>query len=269
MHYCDAHNHLQDRRLDPHREAILSVSGELGISRAVVNGTREEDWNAVARLASGQSWITPSFGLHPWYVADRSARWLHTLIALLDGTPGSAIGEIGLDRWIEGHDLELQTKIFTAQLQIAADRDLPVTIHCLKAWGALWEMIRSHPLPQRGFLLHAYGGPAEMAQGFVERGAYFSFSTYFLHTRKSAQRELFKDLPLERLLVETDAPDMAPPPEQSRQVISDPKTGRPLNHPANLLPAYEELARLRGMELEELSKQVELNFQRLFGLATA
>src|SRR5688500_10718735 len=130
MHYCDAHNHLQDRRLDPYREVILSSLRKMEIRRAVVNGTREQDWNAVAQLGTEHSWVIPSFGLHPWYVSQRSTYWLETLTHLLDTTPGAAIGEIGLDRWIEDYDLPQQTEVFTAQLQLAAVRNLPVTVHC-------------------------------------------------------------------------------------------------------------------------------------------
>ncbi len=231
----------------------------------VVNGTREADWDAVAQLATAHSWVIPSFGLHPWHVAERSSNWLDTLTTFVDTTPRAVIGEIGLDRWIEGYDLDQQKEVFSAQLQLAASRHLPVTIHCLKAWGALWDIIRTALLPSCGFLLHAYSGPAEMVRGFVERGAYFSFSTYFLHERKQHQREVCRDLPLERLLVETDAPDMAPPPDRSRQVITDTESGKPLNHPANLLPAYEELARIRGMAPDDLALQVERNFCDLFG----
>ena len=264
MRFYDAHNHLHDRRLDLCRGSAISDLLIAGLKEAVVNGTREDDWDAVAALAAEHSWVLPSFGLHPWYVANRSNGWLDELTSKLDAHPRAVIGEVGLDRWIQGHDIADQTKVFTAQLRLATLRNLPITIHCLKAWGALWEAMRSAELPSRGFLLHAYGGPAEMARGFLERGAYFSFSTYFLHERKEAQRELFGILPPERILVETDAPDMAPPQERTAHPLTNPENGKPLNHPANLFAAYEELARVRGVEPEALAIQVEENFQRLF-----
>lgn len=264
MRFYDAHNHLHDHRLDSCRENAITELLSHGLNGVVVNGTREDDWDAVAALAAEHSWIVPSFGLHPWFVEKRSGGWLNELKSKLDAHPHSVVGEIGLDRWIQGYDITKQTEVFTAQLRLAAMRNLPVTIHCLKAWGALWEIIRSAELPTRGFLLHAYGGPAEMARGFVERGAYFSFSTYFLHERKAAQRELFRSLPAERILVETDAPDMAPPPERSTHRLTDPENGKPINHPSNLLAAYEELARVREVEPAALAAQVEENFRRLF-----
>ena len=102
-----------------------------------------------------------------------------------------------------------------------------------------------------------------MTHGFLDRGGYFSFNAYFLHARKAATRAVFQRLPLDRLLVETDAPDMAPPPECHPQPLTDPE-GRPIHHPADLALAYQALADLRGVPLEVLVAQVRENFSRLF-----
>ncbi len=260
MKLIDAHNHLHDARLAPHLPEILRA---LDLQCAVVNGTREDDWAAVASLAMQHSWVLPSFGLHPWYVAGRSARWFGELVDQLDAHPRAEVGEIGLDCWIEGHDLADQTAVFTAQLALAAERNLPTTIHCIQAWGALWEIVRTHPLPARGFLIHAYGGSLEMMRSFAQLGAYFSFSPYFLHERKAAQRTVFAAIPENRLLVETDAPDLRPPDERNVRPLAD-TTGAPINHPANIATAYEGLAEIRGVEVEALTETVAANFARLF-----
>ncbi len=261
----DAHNHLHDARLLPWRADFLAELPALGVRGAVVNGTREDDWAEVAALAAATPWVLPSFGLHPWYVNARSESWLGKLLGFLNAHPGAGVGEIGLDRWIEGHDPAAQAECFRAQFALAAERDLPVTIHCIRAWGALWDIIRAGPLPARGFLLHAYGGPAEMVVGFLDRGARFSFSPSFLHTKKSAQREIFRTLPADRLLVETDAPDLAPPPERNPRPLAG-ADGKPLNHPANLLVAYDALAELRGTTRDELAATVAENFARFFSV---
>ena len=263
----DAHNHLHDARLAPQRADILAELARLRVSCAVVNGTREADWPAVAALAAEHAWVLPSFGLHPWHVASRSPRWLDALARQLDAHPRAGVGETGLDRWIAGHDPVAQSAAFRAQLELAATLGRPVTIHCLRAWGALWEILRTHPLPACGFLLHAYGGPAEMTRGFLDRGAYFSFNAYFLHERKAAQREVFRHLPADRLLVETDAPDLAPPPERNLHRLPN-HEGRTLNHPANLAHAYEALAELRATPIAALTQQIAENFARLFGALT-
>lgn len=258
MNYLDAHNHLHDERLAPHRSTIFDELRRIGLADAVVNGTRESDWDAVATLGFGQQ----SYGLHPWYVNERSEGWLHDLRARLVAEPRAAIGEVGLDRWVEEHDLAVQTPVFVAQLRLAAELSRPVTIHCIRAWGALGETLAAHDLP-RGFLLHAYGGPAEMVAGFVQRGGYFSFNPYFLHERKLPQREIFRQLPLDRLLVETDAPDLRPPDERNPRPLFGPD-GSAINHPANIDLTYAALAELRGMPLDELAGIVAENFARLF-----
>jgi TatD DNase family protein len=259
----DAHNHLQDEWLAPHLPAIMETLERIGMAGAVVNGTTEEDWETVARLARERSWVIPSYGLHPWFIKHRTPAWKENLRARLD--EGGAIGEIGLDRWMEGYDFEDQQAVFRAQLQMAAERNVPATIHCLRAWGALWEIVREEAVPGCGFLLHAYGGPPEMIGQFAERGAYFSFNGYFLDEARHKKREAFREVPLERLLVETDAPAMPLPAERVRYPLPDATDGKPVNHPGNLIAAYEGLAELRGVAVEELTKQVRENFQRLFG----
>jgi TatD DNase family protein len=238
----------------------------LNVTRAVVNGTREEDWEGVAEMAAKESFVLPSFGLHPWYVGERTKGWLDALHERLAAHPGAGIGEIGLDRWVKGHDIEQQKEVFLAQMAVAAEENRPATIHCLKAWGALWELIEHQPVPACGFLIHAYGGPMEMVKGFVERGARFSFNAYFLDERKGARREVFREIPLDRLLVETDAPDMLPPDELNRYPLSD-ESGRAINHPGNIALAHESLAEIRGMSVEALAKQVGENFDCLFGVS--
>jgi TatD DNase family protein len=259
----DAHNHLHDSRLAQWRQEIIAELPGLGISRAVVNGTCESDWAAVAALAAAHCWVLPSFGLHPWHVNERSPAWREKLTGLLDAHPGCGLGEVGLDRWIEGNDPAAQADCLRWQLDLSAARNLPATIHCVRAWGALWDILRTAALPTRGFLLHAYGGPAEMVRGFIEKGAYFSFSPSFLHERKAPQRDIFRQLPPERILVETDAPDLVPPLEQNpRPLVSG--DGKVLNHPANLLLAYDAFAAIREVSREELARQVAANFAKLF-----
>jgi len=264
MKYLDAHNHLHDARLASQRPAILEQLARLPIDRAVVNGTREEDWDAVAAIAGEQSFVTPSFGLHPWYVASRTPQWLEKLRAQLEAHPHAGVGEIGLDRWIEGHDPKVQADVFLPQLALATELNRAVTIHCLQAWGALDELLHAHPLPERGFLIHAYGGPQEMVAGFAKLGAYFSFNAYFLRERKGRQRDVFRHVPADRLLVETDAPDMLPPEEFIRFPLHD-SAGKAVNHPAHIELAHEELAEIRDVSVAELAGQVEMNFKRLFG----
>lgn len=256
----DAHNHLQDERLRGELPEVMRALARVGMRKCVVNGTREEDWEAVADLARHDQRVVASFGLHPWYIAGRSKEWFSRLEKLL-GSGGAGVGEIGLDKWIEGADFEEQEKVFREQWRLAAELNLPVSVHCLKAWGPLVEMLRQERRPECGFLLHSYGGSRELIEPLVKLGGYFSISGYFANERKAKQREAFKAVPRERLLIETDAPDMAGPAEWTRYALADGK----LNHPANLERVYKFAAGLFEMAVEELAGQVEENFRRLFG----
>jgi len=173
------------------------------------------------------------------------------------------VGEIGLDRWIENPDIEAQLDCFRTQLALAVELDRPATIHCLRAFGLLEETLRSCTLPRRGFLLHSYGGPAEMIPSFVKLGAYFSISPYFAHPRKAAQLAAFKSVPLDRLLTETDAPDMWPPDEMNPHPLHT-IDGKALNHPANLRVSYELLAKARDIPLAEMQGIIAANYNALF-----
>src|SRR5262245_8290549 len=121
----DAHNHLQDERLRPYLSGIMEAAANEGIAKMVVNGSCEEDWPEVLSLAKEYSQVVmPSFGYHPWYVKNRSPQWQKNLVRFLDAVP-SAIGEIGLDRWIEDYDTAQQEEAFIWQWRLAAERNLP------------------------------------------------------------------------------------------------------------------------------------------------
>lgn len=277
--YHDAHNHLQDEWLAPHFDKIADQLVGLGLRSAVVNGTCENDWPCVSELSRQYPWIAPSFGLHPWDVGNRSPAWLEKLTAILAAHPGAGVGEIGLDRWILDRakpddsrlaglrraPLDEQIEVFQTQLKLAASDNRPATIHCLEAWGALNDALRTVALPSRGFLLHAYSGPVEMVRGFADRGAYFSFNGSFLDDRHARHRETFKQIPRDRLLVETDAPAMPPPQPWRTYKLPPAPGGQTINHPGNIEAAYAGLASFLGQPVAAIAETVEENYKRLFG----
>lgn len=282
--FFDAHNHIASPSLAPHITTILADYTKAGITHAVVNGTEESDWPIVAALCSSQVQnsvpdsgprLLPSYGLHPWDTGNRSPGWLDQLRTYLNADPRAAIGEIGLDRWmlhrarpddprlagLRRAPLEEQLEIFKIQLALAVDLDRPATIHCIDAFGLLLETLRSGSLPRRGFLLHAYSGAVELVAPFAALGAYFSFNAAYLAPRHARLRAIFQVVPLERLLIETDAPAMLAPVDFTPYSLpADPA----LNHPANLAAAYAPLAALRGLPLADLTAQIAANSQRLF-----
>ena len=263
MRFYDAHNHLQDERFGSRQSELLAACEKAGVARMVVNGACEEDWPQVVKLARESKIVLPSFGYHPWYLHERTPDWLKNLERFLDEIP-SAIGEIGLDRWKPDLPYAGQEEAFRTQLRLAAERDRPVSVHCLQAWGRLHDLLRENPRPACGFMLHSFGGPAEMIPAFTKLGAYFSFPGYFLNDRKFRQREAFKLVPPARLLIETDAPDQLLPAEKNLHPLAG-ADGKALNHPANLPAVYAGLAEILGEKIKSLSARVEENFLRLFG----
>ena len=260
----DAHNHLQDERFAGRQDTLVAEARGAGVSRMVVNGSCAEDWPQVADLARRfPGFVIPSFGLTPWNVTDRKEDWRAQLAHWL-GTPGAVVGEIGLDRWKPELPWEGQEEAFIFQLDEAANRNVPVSIHCLQAWGRLVELLEQFPRPACGFILHSYGGSADLIDRLAPLGAYFSLPGYYAHGRKAKQRDVFRHVPPDRLLIETDAPDQLLPAEMQRHTLAD-ATGQPLNHPANLGAVYAFAATLFGEETEALAARVEQNFLRLFG----
>jgi TatD DNase family protein len=263
MGLIDSHNHLQDERLAAVRDTAIAECVRIGVRHAVVNGTHPRDWPRVAELATRHSWLLPSYGVHPWYTDDLPSDYLETLTRYLD-QPGSVIGEIGIDHWTEGLDRGRQEEVFLAQLALARERTVPVTIHGLKAWGRLLELLHSYGAPSRGFLLHSYSGPQEMVRAFVDLGAYFSVCPAFFSPQRSKTLELFRHIPLDRILPETDAPDQGPSPEMDLyEVITQGE--RRVNHPGNIQIVYSGLAELLGLTIVEVEARMEENFVRLFG----
>lgn len=255
----DAHLHLQDPRFAEALSGILETVEGLGIAAFVVNGTNPDDWEAVGHLATRCPAAMPCFGLHPWWVGSEREGWLAELEAHLTQHPDAGVGEIGLDRWIRGSDFDRQQEVFAAQLGLAERLDRPVSIHCLRAWGTMLGILESRPL-RRGVLLHSYGGPVELVPAFVPLGAFFSISGYFFNPGKEGKLAVFDAVQPDRLLIESDAPDMLPPSEMRRYRLCDAE-GSEINHPGNLASLYEAVASRYGWSLEETKERMQRNFE--------
>lgn len=262
----DAHVHLHDPRL---REDIVEDPEAVAADVSLLNGTSPRDWAAVAEMRPppGKRFYR-AFGVHPWKAdPELEADWEDRLRRRLTGAAGVlAVGEIGLDRWIKPRDEALQEEVFRRQLRLAAELGLPPVIHCLRAWDPLLRILREEPLPVRGFHVHGFGGSPEVQRQLLEMGAYFSFSAYALAPHRKRMRKAVAACPEDRLLLETDAPDMAPGTETAAYPLMDTE-GNPLHDPREIRTAYRGVAELRGLEETELRRRVETNFRALYGVA--
>ena len=263
--YIDAHNHLQATGLEPFLGQVIPTCEGVGVARMMVNGITEQDWDRTKDLASRYGFVTPSYGLHPWYLKEKQAGWEDRLEQRLIADPKAHVGEVGLDLWMRDPDLSSQIETLRRSLRIAERNRRAITIHCLQAWERLLEVLCSERLPARGFLLHAYSGPLELVEPFAELGAYFSFSGYFLNPGKEQRLAPFSQIRSDRLFAETDAPSMPLPDNHSEFGLPPAPDGETINHPGNIRAVYAALSSLRKVELSDLVKICADNANRLFG----
>ena len=142
MHLFDAHCHLQDERLLPQLDAVMGRAAGHGVVRMMCCGSCAADWPQVRTLAPRFPQVSLSFGLHPWYVGERSPDWLGLLREYLAGGP-AAVGEIGLDHALAKSTYAEQETVFLAQLDLAKELHRPVSIHCRRAWGRMMELLEA------------------------------------------------------------------------------------------------------------------------------
>lgn len=257
--WFDAHNHLHDPRLGGDFTAIVSAQRAAGIGGCVVNATREDDWPHVADLARQfPDFVHPAFGVHPWHAHTARPGWQDRLHEMLTAFPTASLGECGIDSWVSSPSIEVQIPVFLDHLRIAREFGRFLTIHCLKAWGHLFNCFdKQNPPPC--FLMHSYGGSLETARRLLPLGSYFSFSGYFLHEHKRQVLEVFRALPTDRILLETDAPDMLPPDSSLTHLLPE-----GANHPANLAAIGTALASELGMTPTTLAEFLSANAKKCF-----
>ncbi len=255
----DCHNHVQDKRIFFMLEKVMERARLAGVERMAVKGCCESDWPKVIEIINRYPDTYFSFGLHPWFIAERSRQCFRILEQLLTTYPQASVGEIGIDQAIKNRNDAEQESVFFAQLEIARKFDRPVTIHCRRAWDRLIELLDQFGELPRGMLIHCFGGSSEIAVELVQRGAYISFSGSI--TRPSAKQadSAICAVPDDRILIETDAPDILP-----HNIVSDASSGSLLNEPANLRYVLAKAAELRGISEELLAQLTYKNAERFY-----
>lgn len=261
MTLFDAHCHLQDEAFVGSIDAVLARASAAGVGGMLSCGTGVGDWDALAALARAHSQVQPAFGVHPWYVDRQPSDWLARLEGVLSAFPAAPVGEVGLDHVVETPSREAQADCFRAQLRLAVRLRRPVVIHCRKAWGTLVdELDAAGPLPC-GFVVHSYSGAADMIEPLTRRGGYLSFSGTVTRSHNRRAHRNVPCVPPDRLLIETDAPDLAPsvppgvdPPEWARSGV---------NEPSALPLVTAKVAELLGVNVEEVARLTTANARRV------
>ena len=253
-HLVDAHCHLGDAAFDPDRDAVLARAWEAGVGHVVVIGTSVADSERSAALAGSRPGLSATAGLHPHDAKDWSPEAGERLRALL-ALPGVvAVGETGLDYHYDHSPRPAQRRAFEAQLALAAELGKPVVVHAREADDDVAALIRD---ARATIVLHSFSsGPAVFDAGLAI-SAYFSFSG-MITFRNWVLTDRLTACPPDRLLVETDAPYLAPVPHRGRR-----------NEPAFVRDVALALARARGATFDDIVQQTTDNARRVFGAGVA
>lgn len=249
----DTHCHLDDPTLLARLPEVLATAKGVGVEKYIIPGVSPEGWEGIARLAEEAEGVYPAFGLHPMLAGLFDASLLEKLRTFAG--KAVAIGEIGLDYLVDV-PREVQQAAFRAQLRLAVEAGLPVMIHCRRAFSDLLAILREERGERVGGVMHAFSGSPEIARECIRLGMYISVAGPVTWRNAVKPAEVVREIPLEHLLLETDAPDLTPEPHR----------GRP-NEPAFLVEVAEKVAAIKGVSVEEEAAATTENAARLFGLS--
>ncbi len=236
----DSHVHLDAAEFDPDRTDVMAAARRAGVAGFVVPAVELTNFDAVAALSATNADVRHAFGIHPMYVGRAHSDDLDRLDDRLAAGGAIAVGEIGLDHFITDVDRQRQQDFFVAQLRLAKKHDLPVILHLRRAVDAVLKQLRR--IEVCGGIAHAFNGSRQQADMLLAMGFKLGFGGTMSFPGSSRIRALASTLPLSAIVLETDAPDIAPAWGQGRR-----------NEPANLARYAEVLAGLRGTSREEIA----------------
>ena len=253
----DAHCHLADPRLYPDLDGAIARAANAAVGTIVAVGaidTIETD-RLTVEIAERHPQVFAAVGVHPHNAADCDEPRIAAIAALARSPKVVAIGETGLDFHYMHSPADAQERAFRRHLELARALDRPVMIHCRDAERRLCEIVRETGLPPASGMIHCFTGDADAAREFVELGFYVSFSGILTFRKADELREAAMLVPEDRLLIETDAPYLAPEPYRGRS-----------NEPAFVRRTFEAMVALRGADAQALAARICDNAARLFRL---
>lgn len=256
MELIDSHTHLDFPDFDEDRQALLAEIRALGVRRMVVLGVYQANWQRVWDLVQSDPDLYAAFGLHPVYLDQHQPEDLPELGDWLTRLAGHrqvcAVGEIGLDYFIETLDRERQQTLFEAQLQLAADFNLPALIHVRRSHAAVIATLKRFRLKRAG-IIHAFAGSQEEAREYIKLGFKLGLGGAATWPQALRMHRVLAELPLESVVLETDAPDMAPAMFPGQR-----------NSPAHLPAICSALAGIMAITAEQLAAASTANACELF-----
>jgi len=256
MELIDSHAHIDFPQFAEDREAMLERARVAGVTTllAIGTGPGPEKLDSAIPFAEQHDWIYATIGIHPHEAKEVRPRHLEQLSKLAKHPKVIAWGEIGLDYFYDHSPRETQQKVFQDQMELAAQAKLPIVIHCRDAWTDCLNMLEEHWRPTGlGGILHCFSGTLEDARRGVNLGFLISFAGNSTYTKAQNLRDVSKALPLQKLLIETDSPYLAPRPYRGKR-----------NEPAYVAEVARALASVRDLSADEIAAATSENFKRLF-----
>jgi len=246
MELVDTHCHLDLPAFDADRASVLQRCRDSGVSRIVVPGVQASGWENLLRFCAAETNLYPALGLHPVYLEQHMDKDLKTLELQITEHRPVAIGEIGLDYYLKDLDQKRQQDLLEAQLEMARAADLPVILHVRKAHEQMLSTLKR--IRVRGGIAHAFNGSLQQAAEYAELGFKLGFGGMLTFERSSKLRALAKALPLESIVLETDAPDMSVAQHRGER-----------NSPEYLPFCLAALAEVRQADLQTIARQTTAN----------
>lgn len=259
MRLIDTHTHLDFEPFDTDRQQVIARSLAAGVERLLVLGVSADNWSRVWQLACTEPSVHAALGLHPIFLSAHRPEHVDSLrdwlVRLRDADKLCAIGEIGLDYYIPEADRPAQQALLEAQLRLAADFELPVLLHVRRAHAAMIATLKRHRLSRAG-IVHAFSGSGEEAREYIRLGYRLGLGGAGTWPQAHRMHRVLRDLPLESVVLETDAPDIAPASHPGER-----------NSPEFLPDICRRLAEIRGIPAETLAEISYRNSCAVFGWA--
>lgn len=252
MSIFDTHCHLDSPLFDPDRNTVLENCRKKGIDHILVPGIEQSGWERLLNLCEQEKELYPALGLHPLFIEQHQPQHLKQLEDHLAEHQAVSIGEIGLDFFIDNPDKERQLKYFSAQLDIAINAKLPVVLHIRKAHDQVLSVLRKQPVV--GGFAHAFNGSLQQAQQFIDLGFKLGFGGALTYKRSRKIRHLAQSLPLDAIVLETDAPDMPVAAHRGER-----------NSPEYIVDCLAVLAELRHEDPQYIAEQTCGNALSILG----
>ena len=258
MELVDSHAHIDFPQFAEDRDAMLERARVAGVTSllAIGTGPGPEKLNSAISFAEQYEWIYATVGIHPHESKQVTAQHLDELAKLAKHSKVIAWGEIGLDYFYDHSPKEVQTQVFREQMELAAAAKLPIVIHCRDAWGDCLKLLEEYWRPTgMGGILHCFTSTLEDAKRGVEMGFMVSFAGNSTYPKMQNIRDVAKGLPLSNILIETDAPYLAPQAYRGKR-----------NEPAYVAEVARTLASVRNLAPDEMATATAENFRRFFRL---